>query len=124
MQLEEVVRDMVVAFKTCVGGARVARFVDRVEAPDFRHVLRLMASDLMDEGMSGGAFVRHVCGELRRLRGRDPWPSEVFSMKSLAAWLPSYRASGAIAAESPGYLATPARHRAHRERVEACRRTG
>jgi hypothetical protein len=135
MLLEEVVRDMAISFKEEVGAANVRGFVDRVESLEKRHVFRLMANELMDEGMSGGLYVRFACGEGRRRRKRDPWPDEVFSLRSFSGssaiglpptgpgLLADYRKSGFVAYSTPGYLATAERHRAHRERVEACRVT-
>lgn len=113
---------MVVAYKEFVrGDVRVGQLLRRIDG-DWRHV-RLMASDLMDEGLSGSAFVRHVCEGVRALRGRDPWPSEVFSQKGFPAWLRSYKTSGEAGLSLPGYVATQERRDAHLARVEACRAT-
>lgn len=118
--LEEVVREMVVAYKEAVGGRSCEGLLRKMDG-DWRHVLCFMAGDLIDEGRSGGGYVRFVCAEVRRTKGRDPWPSEVFSMKSFEGWMSGYRTSGGATLDVDGYIATPERRRAHERRVRACR---
>jgi hypothetical protein len=109
---------MVVAYKEFVRGEGCARLLQKIEG-DWRHVVRLMAADLMDEGLSGAGFVRHVCENVTRLTGRRPWPSDVFRAKALASWLPSYRASGSAALVLDGYAVTEERRREHLARLFA-----
>jgi hypothetical protein len=118
--IEEVVREMVVAYKTFVRGEGCAKLLQKMDG-EWRHVLRLMAADLMDEGLSGAGFVRHACEGVRRLTGRRPWPSDVFRLKALASWLPSYRTSSVEKLGLDGYVATPERRKAHQDRIAACR---
>ncbi len=99
-------------------GARPARELLRRMDDDWRHVVRLMASDLMDENISPAAFVAFVVRALRR-KGRPIYAGSVFTMKHFPTWLASYRAHGAL--DLPGYAATPARRRLHEERVRSRR---
>lgn len=116
--IEEVVREMVVSYKDFVRGERCGPLLRKMDG-DWRHVLRLMASDLMDEGLSGAAYVRHVCEGIRKLKRRDPWPSEVFSRKSFEGWLPSYRTSGGAELQVDGYIVSEERRAAHLARNHA-----
>lgn len=115
MTIEEVVRELVVAFKVETEGRGFAKLRERIEGP-WRHVVRLLATDLLDEGISPAGFVACVAAGVRRLRGRDPWPAEVFSAKALPRWLEEYRKSGASWIGGEGYVATAERRslvRAH-----------
>lgn len=115
--IEEVVQALAGAFVKHAGSRAARPLLDKMDT-DWRHVVRLMASDLMDEDISPSAFVAFVVGSLRR-RGRPIFAGSVFTMKHFPTWLATYRAHGAP--EVKGYTATPGRRRLYEERVRARR---
>lgn len=118
MRIDDVVREMAGAYARAAGPRLSRALLMRMDGP-WRHVVRLMASDLMDEGRSGGAYVRFVVASCRALRGRTPFAAEVFSLRSFQGWLPIYRREASSWLDRPGYLAGPARRRLHEGRMPA-----
>lgn len=110
MSLDDVVRELVVQFKVETGGRGFGKLRERIEGP-WRHVVRLLATDILDEGLSPAGFVACVAAGVRKLRGRDPWPAEVFSPRALVVWLGEYRRSAASWIGSEGYVATEERRK-------------
>lgn len=119
MGIEEVVRELVVTFKVETGGRGFSRLRERLDGP-WRHVVRLLATDLLDEGISPAGFVACVAAGVRRLRGRDPWPAEVFSPRALPVWLGAYRRDAASWIPGEGYVATEERRRQVRAHWANC----
>lgn len=122
MTVDAVVTAMLRAFVTEVGEKRAGGALRRADH-EWRGTMRLMASDLIDEGISPEGYVRHVCAGIRKQRRREPYAGEVFCLKTLKAepmqrWLASYRKG--IHIDLPYYVCTPARRRLHRERAQAC----
>lgn len=115
ISIDQVVREMARAYVGSAGERRSRELLRQMDGP-WRHVVRLMASDLMDEGRSPAAFVRFVCAKLREKRGRAPFAAEVFSMRAFGGWLPQYRREASSWIDAPSYTASPARRRQHAER--------
>lgn len=113
--IDDVVRELVDA--AVLHGAREEDLLRRVEG-EWRPVVRLMSSDLMDENISPTAFVAFVMGRLRR-RGRATHLGHLFSMKHFPSWLGQYRAHGGGSIDAGSYEATPERRRLHSERVRS-----
>jgi hypothetical protein len=114
----EVVRSMVVAFKEATGGRNMRPLLERIDGP-WRPIVKQVAGLLMDEGMSGAAYVAFVCARVRAKRGRVPYPAEVFSLKSAEGWMREYRADAAGWLPAAGYQATPERRAEHEARWRA-----
>lgn len=117
MTVDQVVQALAGAFVK-EAGERPARELLRRMDWQWRPVLRLMASDLIDEGIAPAAFVAFV---VARVRAKGPvFAGRVFSLKYFPIWLAQYRTQAASHLDVPGYRATPARRRAHLNRVKAC----
>lgn len=126
MTVDAVVTAMLRSFVSEVGTKRAQAALRRADH-EWRGTMRLMASDLIDEGISPDGYVKHVCAGIRKTRRREPYAGEVFSLRTLKAepmqrWLASYRKSAQNFIQLPTYVCTPARRRMHRERLQKCLR--
>lgn len=106
---------MIVAFKQATGGRNMRALMERIDTTwDSR--IREIVGMLMDEGMSGTAYVTYACGEVLKLRGRLPFASEIFSVRSACGWIRGYRKEAASLV-SPVYEASQDRLRMYAARA-------
>ncbi len=116
MEVDQVVRLMLVAYKEAGRGEHMRRLTTYAAGP-WWGVIREMALRLIEESISPTHYVRFVCRESARRRGRFPFPAQVFAIKSLEGWIASYRSAWAIPVAP--YVPSEERRRAHAEAVFA-----
>ncbi len=109
-RIEQVVRSMIVAYKDAGGGSNAAKLA-KMSRGAWWGVIREMANLLLDEGLNPDLYVRFVCRESTANVGKFPFPAQVFSLKSLRGWLPSYRKSQSVRPFS--YSVTDERRQQH-----------
>lgn len=96
MSIDDVVREMIVAYKVAGTGQHMATLA-RNARTCWWGTLREMASLLIDESLSPRLYVAFVCRELLVKRpDRFPFPAQVFALKSLRGWISGYRKSQSV----------------------------
>jgi hypothetical protein len=108
---------MVQAFCVVSRGVNVGKLV-REQQGAFYGPLRIAAGLLRRGGTRPSAFVRFVYPRLRALRGRAPFPMEVFSRKAIEGWLPAYARGSMSVLDVPHYQTAPARRGEYARRFQ------
>jgi hypothetical protein len=112
----EVLRDMIVAYKEATDGRNMGALMERIDGAWESRVKEVVGL-VMDEGMSGRTYVAFACKQVQELRGRVPFPSEIFSVKSAVNWLRAYRKDAAGLIDMPAYVASDERRRLYAAQV-------
>ena len=118
MHWSDVVRLMVVAYKDATG-ARNMRYLLDGARDGWPLAVRRVAGMLLDEDVAPAAYVEFACAAIREKRGRDPWPAEVFSVKSAEGWLKGWRRESTEWAPVPVYATTVERRADYARRLAA-----
>jgi hypothetical protein len=110
--VDVVVVDLVWAYRKAAG-ERLGFGLVKKYRTTWRKMLTSTAEKLRALDISPDAYVSHVVVQFRKLRGRLPFPQQVFGPKAVDGWMRSYLAASPGEIRPLVYKATDERRRAY-----------
>lgn len=113
--LDALVVEAVRAFVDASAGRNARQLLAKYRG-EWYGAMRVAVGLMRQGGLRPSAFVRFVYGRVRILRGRAPYPQEVFARKAVEAWTSEYQRRAVNFLRTAHYEAAPDRRRDYESR--------